>query len=175
VPGGASERLAWAVGVLDVAPADRVLEVGCGHGVAVSLVCERLDGGRITAVDRSPRMIEMARKRNAAWADRVRFVVASIEEADLDDEVYDKVFAVHVAALQRPGPALDVVRARLVVGGSLSLFGQAPGWRSRRDAARFGADVGEVLAGAGLAVEEALVGEVGTGFVAGVVARAGPA
>jgi SAM-dependent methyltransferase len=173
VAGGASERLVWAVGVLDVAPGDRVLEVGCGHGVAVSLVCERLAHGRITAVDRSPRMIEMARRRNAAWADRVRFVAATIEEADLGDEVYDKVFAVHVAALQRPGPALDVVRARLAAGGSLSLFGQAPGWRSRRDAARFGAEVGGVLGGAGLTVEAALVDEVGTGFVAGVVTRAG--
>jgi hypothetical protein len=26
--------------------------------VAISLVCERLDGGRITAIDRSPTMIE---------------------------------------------------------------------------------------------------------------------
>jgi trans-aconitate methyltransferase len=111
VAGGASERLVWAVEVLDVAPADRVLEVGCGHGVAVSLVCERLAGGRITAVDRSARMIEMARKRNAAWADRVRFVA----EAD------------------------------------------------------------EALGDAGFTVEEALVGEVGSGFVAGVVARAGRA
>jgi ubiquinone/menaquinone biosynthesis C-methylase UbiE len=57
-----SDRLAWAVDVLDVARDDRILEVGCGHGVAVSLVGKRLDGGRSNALDRSPKMIEMARE-----------------------------------------------------------------------------------------------------------------
>ena len=62
----ASERLVWVVKTLGVEPDDRLLEIGCGHGVAVSLVCERMDGGSIVAIDRSVKMIEMAKKRNAA-------------------------------------------------------------------------------------------------------------
>jgi len=58
----ASERLAWVVDTLAPGPEDRVLEVGCGHGVAVSLVCRRLTSGRVVAIDRSPKMIEAAKQ-----------------------------------------------------------------------------------------------------------------
>jgi ubiquinone/menaquinone biosynthesis C-methylase UbiE len=67
-----------------------ILEVGCGHGVAVALVCQRLDSGRITAVDRAPKMIAMARRRNRAHAERAPFIVSTLEQADLGAEVYDK-------------------------------------------------------------------------------------
>jgi SAM-dependent methyltransferase len=172
VTGVASHRIAWAVEILDVAPGDRILEVGCGHGVAVSLICQRLDRGYITALDRSPKMIEMAEKRNAACLDKARFVTASIEGADLGDEIYNKVFAIQVSALHRPGKALDAVGTCLAPGGLLYLFSQAPGWKQPQDADRFGAELGEALQTALFTVEEALVGHVGSGFVSCVVARA---
>jgi SAM-dependent methyltransferase len=130
VASDASKRLRWAVELLQVDPDDRLLEVGCGHGVAVSLVCDRLTDGRITAVDRSPKMIEAAMKRNQDHARKVRFVAASLAEADLRDEIYDKVLAVHVAALHKPGDELDIVRRRLAPGGRLCLV--SPGARMER-------------------------------------------
>jgi ubiquinone/menaquinone biosynthesis C-methylase UbiE len=146
--------------------------VGCGHGVAVSLICERLDRGRITAIDRSPKMIEAARRRNRAHAHKARFITAPVEEADLGDEIYDKVFGVHVAAFHKPGKALDAVKRRLARGGRLYVFSQAPGWKASRPAEEFGAELGGVLEGAGFEIEETLVKDLGTGFAAAVVAQA---
>src|SRR5436309_7771718 len=92
VAGKASERFVWAVDTLEVRPADRLLEVGCGHGVAVSLVCERLTTGTITAIDRSPKMIEMATRRNREHVDAGRAVLEAValEDADLGDRRFDR-------------------------------------------------------------------------------------
>jgi SAM-dependent methyltransferase len=172
VAGNASKRLRWAVELLQVDRDDRILEVGCGHGVAVSLMCERLNGGRITAVDRSSKMIEAAKKRNQAHCRKVRFVAASLAEADLRDEVYDKVLGVHLAALHKPGVELDIVRRRLAPGGGLYVVSQAPGWNTPGQARRFGVELSRVLGPAGFDIEAAPIKDLATGFAAAVIARA---
>jgi ubiquinone/menaquinone biosynthesis C-methylase UbiE len=117
-----SERLRRIVDGLDIRPGDRVLEIGCGHGVAATFVCERLDGGRLTAVDRSPKMIEAAMRRNAAWIDAgaAEFLVADLETLDLGDLRFDKVFAVRVGLFHRePERAHGLVARWLAPGGSV--------------------------------------------------------
>jgi SAM-dependent methyltransferase len=127
----------WAVDILALDPADRVLEVGCGHGVAVSLVCERLTSGRITAIDRSPKMIDMAARRNRdhAASGRAVFKTAALEEADFEDERFDKVFAFNVAPFWlQPEKALGIVGQQLAPDGAMYLFWDArhtPSGRAR--------------------------------------------
>jgi SAM-dependent methyltransferase len=123
-----SERLVWAVDTLAPDPADRVLEVGCGHGVAVSLVCERLTSGRITAIDRSEKMIEMAARRNREHVAARRAVLktAALEQADFGDERFDKVFAFNVAPFWlQPRQALGIVAPHLVPEGAVYVFWDA--------------------------------------------------
>jgi ubiquinone/menaquinone biosynthesis C-methylase UbiE len=95
--------LAWIVEQLALRPSDRVLEVGGGHGVAASLVLERLDGGGFVGLDRSATMFAAATKRNAAavLAGRAEFIVGSIGTAALGARRFDLVFAARVAALNR--------------------------------------------------------------------------
>ena len=167
----ASERLRWAVEVLDPQLGEQVLEVGCGHGVAVTLVCERLGDGRMTAVDRSARMIAAARSRNARFADRARFLAASIEEAALEAGAYDRAFAVHVAALERPGPALDAVWAALAPRGLLALFSQSPSWRDEAAPRRFAEGLVVTLSEAGFEAPAVRVGHTGRAVSSAVLAR----
>jgi ubiquinone/menaquinone biosynthesis C-methylase UbiE len=173
VSGAASERLAWAVDALDVEPDDRVLEVGCGHGVAATLVCERLDGGRLTAIDRSAKMIDMATRRNEQHvaAGRAAFETVALERADFGDQRFDKVFGVHVVALWRSAEGLQVVRRHLARGGTLYVINQAPWWRSAGDARGFAGQVAETLGKCGFEADEPLVGELEAAPVVCLTAR----
>jgi ubiquinone/menaquinone biosynthesis C-methylase UbiE len=134
-----SERLRSVIEQLDIQPDDRVLEIGCGHGVAATLVCERLEGGRLTAVDRSPKMIEAATRRNRAYIEsgRAEFLVAALEGLDLGERRFDKVFAVRVRPFHRdPNRARGFVERWLAPGGTVFSFfdnpsGQAEAWRRR--------------------------------------------
>jgi ubiquinone/menaquinone biosynthesis C-methylase UbiE len=67
-----SVRLEAIIDQLDIRPDDRVLEVGCGHGVAATMVCERLESGCLTGVDRSAKMIEAAARPNATYVEAGR-------------------------------------------------------------------------------------------------------
>jgi ubiquinone/menaquinone biosynthesis C-methylase UbiE len=135
VASGPSERFVWAVDTLAPDPADRVLEVGCGHGVAVSLVCERLTSGRITAIDRSEKMIEMATRRNRDHiaAGKAVLKVAALEAADFEGERYDKVFAFNVAPFWlQPKQALGIVARQLSPAGAVYVFWDARHTQSGR-------------------------------------------
>jgi ubiquinone/menaquinone biosynthesis C-methylase UbiE len=124
-----TDRLRSIVDQLDIRPEDRVLEIGCGHGVAATLVCERLEGGRLTAVDRSPKMIEAAARRNAAYveAGKAEFIVAELEDLDLGDRRFDKVFAVRVGLFHRePDRARALVEPWLAPRGTISAFHDSP-------------------------------------------------
>ena len=160
--GKASERFVWAVNTLEVRPADRLLEVGCGHGVAVSLVCERLTTGTITAIDRSPKMIEMAARRNREHVDAGRAVLEAIalEDADLGARRFDKVFAFNVAPFWlQPTAALGAMREHVARDGAVHIF-----WDARHSAPGRARDLGDELAGrlseGGLSVDRVLVEEL---------------
>jgi SAM-dependent methyltransferase len=156
--GKPSERFLWAVETLAIHPADRLLEVGCGHGVAVSLVCERLTTGTITGIDRSPKMIEMATRRNRWHVDAGKAVLEAValEDADLGDQRFDKVFAFNVAPFwQQPERALGAVRRHLARDGAIYVFWDARHFPST-GAGGLGSKLADRLRAGGFSVDEVL-------------------
>ena len=113
----ADDRIARAVDALGVEPGDHVLEIGCGHGVAVSLICERLGTGTVTAIDRSPKMIAAAERRNAEQvaAGRATFHVATMEE--FEGGPFDKVLALRVGLFWKEPERAEAILARLLKPG----------------------------------------------------------
>jgi SAM-dependent methyltransferase len=85
---------AWAVELLEIGPAEHVLEIGCGPGLALAAAA-RGPAARITGVDPSPVMVAQARRRNRRAAERVTVLEAGAETLPLADASVDCAIAVN--------------------------------------------------------------------------------
>jgi len=72
----------WMVDCLEVGPGDRVLDVGCGPGLAVAEAAER-SGGPVAGVDASDTMVRLALRRNRAAVCQGRVVIERADAARL--------------------------------------------------------------------------------------------
>jgi len=148
-------RGAWVVSLLDVQPADRVLEVGFGPGLAVAGLV-RAGAGHVYGIDHSDVMLRRASRRNAAAirAGRVTLVRASVEEIPPAlDGPFDVVFAINSFGFW-PAPAerLAELRRRLAPGGRIAIASQPRCPGATADTSRKAADeIQELLGGAGFA------------------------
>jgi trans-aconitate methyltransferase len=127
------------VETLAVDGADRVLEIGGGPGVAASIVCERLETGRMHLIDRSATAIERTRRRNPGHVSSGRLTLETVELRDFEarGRRFDKVFAVNVNLFwtTRGTEELARVREALAPGGTLFLFYETPSAGRARDVA----------------------------------------
>ena len=71
----------WMVDLLEVGPGDRMLDVGCGPGLALADAAGR--GSRAVGVDASPTMVRLAGRRNRAAIRRGRVEVHQADATHL--------------------------------------------------------------------------------------------
>lgn len=123
------EHLTWALRLLDIKPSERILEIGCGNGLAASLIGARLSRGKLLAIDRSASQIRSAEARNRAQveAGRSEFRRASLAECDLGSLRFDRMLAVNVNLFWlNPAEELAKIRNHLAPEGRLVLVFRPP-------------------------------------------------
>ena len=121
------QRNRWVVSLLQVRPAERVLEIGFGPGLAVAELA-RAGAGHVYGVDHSAVMLRQAARRNAAAirAGRVTLLGASVDQLPPAlDGPFDAILAVNSLGFW-PAPAerLAELRRRLAPGGRIAVVSQ---------------------------------------------------
>lgn len=126
------KRSRWAVELLEVGPTHRVLEVGYGPGLGISLLHEKASSGVVVGIDRSGVMLEQASHRNRAAieAGQVVLMEASVESLPSWEQPFDRVLSVNNIFFWEDAEAgLGGLYECLCVGGRIAVVVQprAPG------------------------------------------------
>jgi ubiquinone/menaquinone biosynthesis C-methylase UbiE len=123
------------VRLLKVGSGDRIMEVGCGSGLALRRVLEECPECRVTGVDFSPLMLRKAAKNNreAVAQGKVRLVSADIRSHDFGGETFTKIFGINVTYFWNPlEPVLSKLFGLLEPGGRMVLYMSSPEMLGRR-------------------------------------------
>lgn len=107
----------------------RVLEVGCGRGVGVEVLLDRLDAAQVVAFDLDPAMVDSARRRLHGRADRpVSLSVGDVCAIDQPDAEFDTVVDFGIIHHAPDWQAAVGEIARTLRPGGLLLFEEVPRW-----------------------------------------------
>jgi ubiquinone/menaquinone biosynthesis C-methylase UbiE len=88
---------AWTIKLLDLQPADRVLELGFGAGQGLALAARHTYRGHITGIDLSATMIRVATRRNrgALRAGRMTLARGDVGALPVGAAQFNKIFSIH--------------------------------------------------------------------------------
>jgi len=116
-------RNRWTVDLLAPSGDERVLEIGCGPGVALELCLSAAPGVRAAGVDHSALMIAKAAKHNRAAmkSGRLKLYQCSVDALPASMSVFDKAFSNNVIQFVNDQQGfLANIAAHLRLGGVLA-------------------------------------------------------
>jgi SAM-dependent methyltransferase len=118
-----------ALEALDLAPGDRVLEVGFGHGRTLAAAARIVTEGYLAGVDPSDVMLQIARRANARAlrTGRMELKPGVSERLPYADGAFNKAYAVHTIYFW-PTPEHDLSEIhRVMAPGGRLVIGFRPG------------------------------------------------
>src|SRR6266851_7996262 len=92
--------------LMQIAPTDNVLDVGCGAGWLSRLLAERVPEGRVVGMDISDLMVRRARSASAELG-HVIFIVGGVDEIPWEDNFFSRAVSVE-SAYYWPDPARGI-------------------------------------------------------------------
>lgn len=146
-------RNRWTVDLLDPKSGERVLEIGCGPGVALELCLSRMSV-KAVGVDHSGLMIAQASRRNtnAMRAGRLSLIEGTIDDVPGDFAPFDKLFSINVIQFVDRAKFIARAKALLKPGGTFAATYQPRHAKAtRNDALAMAAQLTERLTAQGFA------------------------
>jgi SAM-dependent methyltransferase len=142
------ERISWAVAQLP--DAERILEIGCGGGHALALLCARFPRAEIVAIDRSA--LQAARARARIGEGHARVEELALDDAPAALGAFNAVLAINVNSFWTdPAPSFASL-SRLLRPAAAAYLVYEPPSDSRLSALR--ADLAQHAAAHGFSVDE---------------------
>ena len=111
------------VELLDPAPSDKVLDLGCGTGILCRMIADRLDsaaGGFCVGIDAAGKMVQVARQKRSGPT--CQFKAMAAEKLEFEDQFFDAVVSslfFHHVPLDLKEQALAEAHRVLKPGGKL--------------------------------------------------------
>src|SRR5258707_10288543 len=98
---GNKTEVMWTVTLLNIQPADHVLEVGFGPGIGIQYAALKATQGLVSGLDYSQTMVQVAGKRNAdaIKAGRVTLRQGDVASLPYPPGLFNKAYAVHCIVL----------------------------------------------------------------------------
>ncbi|MBF0370831.1 MAG: class I SAM-dependent methyltransferase [Magnetococcales bacterium] len=147
----------WTVDLLKIGEHDRILEIGCGPGLALASCASRATSGVIVGLDHSQEMLQQATRRNRRFIEggKVRLEHGGLDRISSMPERFDKVFAVNVVQFISDKTAVFQAILGVLVPGGVFAVTYMPRHRKpkRSDAMRMADDVAAHMSLAGFSLD----------------------
>jgi SAM-dependent methyltransferase len=126
---GAAELAIREHALLELAPGQRVLDLGCGPGDdARAFAAAVRPGGSVVAIDRDPAMLRLAAERAATAALQVEFVPADAHDIPLQEGSVDRSFSSRLLHHSSAPERVVAEMVRVTRPGGRVVFSMEPDW-----------------------------------------------
>jgi ubiquinone/menaquinone biosynthesis C-methylase UbiE len=162
------ERIEWAIGLLEVRPADHLLEIGFGPGIGIERLAALASSGFVAGVDISDVMVAQASRRNARGvrAGQIELKQGSADDLPYPENTFDKLLAINsLHHWENRQTALREVHRALKPGGVIAVVEQPPTKvTDAKEMEQRGNEIRDILSQAGFGEIESISGSLRRGL-----------